>query len=167
MDTFITSREDDLNDIEISDYQAKNVDTYEGNVSESFSFYQENGAEVLNDKIFIQPLMFMRMTENPFKMDKREYPIDFGFPFKDMYIVNVNIPEGYEMESQLEPFMARSADGNVEFKYSVSVMNNKLSLSAIFDIKEAKHSAESYLIIKEIFNQIISKEAEQIVLKKI
>lgn len=167
MDAFITSREDDFNDIEISDYEAENTETYEGNVNESFTFYQENGAEVLSDKIYFQPLMFMRMTENPFKLDKRAYPIDFGFPFKDMYIVNVDIPEGYELESQLEPFMIRSPDGNIEFKYTVSVMNNKLRLSAVFDIKEAKHAAESYLILKEIFNQAISKQAEQIVLKKI
>ncbi|WP_347922804.1 DUF3857 domain-containing protein [Pontimicrobium sp. SW4] len=167
MDAFITSREDDFNDIEISDYETKNTDTYEGNVNESFSFYQENGAEVLSDKIYFQPLMFMRMTENPFKLDKREYPIDFGFPFKDMYIINVDIPEGYELESDLTPFMVRSPDGNIEFKYTVSVMNNKLRLSAIFDIKEAKHAAETYLILKEIFNQAISKQAEQIVFKKI
>lgn len=167
MDTFITSRENDFNDVEISDYETKNTDTYEGNVSESFTFYQEDGAEVLNDKIYFQPLMFMRMTENPFKLDKREYPIDFGFPFKDMYIVNVEIPEGYELESTLTPFMARSEDGNVEFKYSVTFMNNKLSLSVLFNIKEAKHGAESYLALKEIFNQAISKEAEQIILRKV
>jgi len=167
MDAFITNREDDFNNIEISDYETKSTDTYEGNVNESFTFYQENGAEVLSDKIYFQPLMFMRTTENPFKLDKREYPIDFGFPFKDMYIVNVDIPEGYVLESQLTPFMARSPDGNIEFKYSVSVMNNKLRLSVIFDIKDAKYSAESYLILKEIFNQVISKEAEQVVLKRI
>ena len=167
MDVFITSREGDFNDIEISDYEAKNTDTYEDNVTESFTFFHENGAEILNDNIYFQPLMFMRMEENPFKLDKREYPIDFGFPFKDMYIVSVDIPEGYTLESQVEPFMVRSPDGNVEFKYTVTVMNNTLRLSAIIDVKEAKHSAESYLVLKEFFNQVISKEAEQIVLKKI
>jgi len=166
VETFITKREGDFNDIEISDYVAKKTDTYEGNVSESFSFYQEDGAEVLSNKLYIQPLMFLRMTENPFKLDERKYPIDFGFAFKNMYMINIEIPEGYQPEAPLEPFLARTPDGNAEFKYSASVINNKLSLTVVFNIKEAKHYAESYLILKELFNQVISKEAEQIVLKK-
>lgn len=163
---FVTSREDDFNDIEISDYEIENADVYEGNVVEQFNFYHEDGAEVLNDKIYFKPLSFLGMDENPFKSDERMYPIDFGYPFKDMYFVTIEIPEGYEVESNIKPSMMKTPNGNAEFRYSVTVMGNKISLSVNVNIKQAIYGAEDYLILKQFFNQIISKESEQIVLVK-
>jgi hypothetical protein len=32
-------------------------------------------------------------SQNPFKQDNREYPVDFGFPFIEKYAVNIVIPE--------------------------------------------------------------------------
>jgi len=167
LDAFITERENDYNDIEISNYEVKNIDTYEGKVRESFSYYQENGAEVLNDKLFIKPLTFLRMEENPFKLETREFPIDFGYAFKDMYIVNIEIPEGYQIESPIAPFRGRTPDGNAEFRYLVSAVGNKIQISASFNINKAIQGADTYLALKEFFNLIINKEAEQIVLKKV
>jgi hypothetical protein len=45
-------------------------------------------------------------------------------------------------------------------------MGNKISLSVNVNIKQAIYGAEDYLILKQFFNQIISKESEQIVLVK-
>jgi hypothetical protein len=37
-------------------------------------------------------------SQNPFKQDNREYPVDFGFPLSK-YAVNIVIPEGYTVEA--------------------------------------------------------------------
>ena len=166
-ETFITERENVFDDIEISDYETKNTDSYEGNVSESFTYYQENGAEIIDDKIIIQPLSFLRLKENPFKSETREFPIDFAYAFKNMYVVNIELPEGYEVESQTKPFVAKTPEGDSEFKYIVSVVNNKIQVSVTVSINRSLYGADSYLILKEYFNQIVQKEGEQIVLKKI
>ena len=71
LDDFITKREDKFDNIEISQYKLENTDSYEGNVEESFNFYEEDGADIINDKIYIQPCMFLKIKENPFKLEKR------------------------------------------------------------------------------------------------
>jgi Domain of Unknown Function with PDB structure (DUF3857)/Transglutaminase-like superfamily len=167
IENFIASREDKYQNIEISNYEVKNADMYEGFVTESFEFYQENGADIINDKIYIQPLSFLKITENPFKLEKREFPIDFGYAFKEMYIVNISIPKGYVLESIPEPISVKIPNELGEFKFIPRVTGTNIQLSVTFDIKKATIGAESYLFLKEFYNQVIIKHAEQIVLTKI
>lgn len=82
-ENFIGSLEEKFSGIEISNYQVKNTDKYEGYVSESFDYYQEAGADIINSKIYIQPLSFLATKENPFKLEDRKFPIDFGYPFSE------------------------------------------------------------------------------------
>ena len=39
------------------------------------------------------------IDENPFKQEKRDYPIDFKYPIHDSYTITYNIPQGYVVES--------------------------------------------------------------------
>ena len=167
IDELANVRERNLDGFEVIDYKIENVNVSAGKASESFIFYQEKAAEVLNDRLYLKPIMLSQFKTNPFKLEERKYPIDFGFPFKNMYLVNIEIPEGYTPESTLKPFMIRTPDGSAEFKYNINFRNNTLSLSIILNIKQARYGAESYLIFKEFFKQMINKQAEQIVLKKI
>lgn len=166
IDLFITSKEESLENIEISNYEVQNTDVYEGYVSESYDFYKESGAEIIDGKIYIQPLLFLKITENPFKVDKREYPIDFGYPMKDTYMVNISFPEDYIMESSPEPIIIKIPNELGEFRYSPLVLGNKIQLSVSMELNSPVMSSETYLFIKEFFNQMINKEKEQIVLTK-
>ena len=166
LETHIASREEDFSGIEISDYELKNIDTYEGAVNEDFTFYQEDAIEVSSDKIIITPLSFLAIDENPFKLDERKYPVDFGHAFKEMIIASITLPEGYQSETQRKPFVAKLPNDMATFKYMVHVVGNTLKVTSVVNFKKAKYFAEDYLLIKEFFNQIIAKQTEPIVLKK-
>lgn len=166
LDLFITNKEEVLENIEISNYEAKNTDVYEGFVSESFDFYKETGAEIIDGKIYIQPLLFLKITENPFKLEHREYPIDFGYPMKDTYIVSINFPEDYILESSPDPIVVKIPNDLGEFRYAPKVIGNKILLSVSMELSSPIMSSETYTFLKEFFNQMVNKEKEQIVLTK-
>ena len=166
LEAFIASREELFDNIEISNYEVENVDVYEGHVSESFSFYKENGADIINDKIYIQPLSFLKITENPFKLEKREFPIDFEHPFMDRCLIKIEVPEGYVLESHPDPIIVKIPNDLGEFKFLPRVIGNNIQLSTSFEINKAAMGPETYLFLKEFFNQMIKKENEQIVLTK-
>ena len=42
-----------LENIEISDYKTDNAESYEGYVSESYDFYKESSADVIDNKIYV------------------------------------------------------------------------------------------------------------------
>jgi len=167
LDGFIADREKNFENIEISNYVAKNTDSYEGYVSEGFDYYMENGADIINDQLYIQPFMFLKIEENPFKLDTREFPIDFGFPFTKKYSVRIQIPEGYKSESVPESIDVKIPNELGEFKFLSGVSGNFIQLSVNFNMKRAIIGPNMYAFIKEFFNQMITKEAEQVVLSKI
>jgi hypothetical protein len=166
LDFYVGEKEEQLGSIEISNYVTKNTDTYEGNVLESFDFYKENAADIIDNKIYISPMLFFKTKENPFLTDKREYPIDFGYPSKNTYAINITIPEGYIVESMPEPVLMRLPDNKGEFRFAPKVLADKIYLTASVKRSSAVFGADVYLYLKEFFNQIVNKQAEQIVLIK-
>ncbi|WP_406682753.1 DUF3857 domain-containing protein [Seonamhaeicola sp. MEBiC1930] len=166
LDAFIANKEEALSNIEISDYKVKNTDKYEGFVSESFSFLYEDAALVSGDKIYLNPMMFLKLEENPFKAEEREFPVDFGYPFEDKYSITISLPEGYKTESIPEPILMKIPNNLGSFRFVTNVISNKVQVKVSFEIKKARISTDNYLFLKQFFNEMISKEAEQIVLTK-
>jgi hypothetical protein len=167
LDLFVSNKEEALENIEISNYDVKNTDQHDGYVVESYDFYKEAAAEVINDKIYIQPLLFFKTLENPFKLDSRDFPIDFGHPIKDTQIISIDFPEGYTAEFNPEPVIMKLPDDLGEFSYATKIIGNKIQLSVSTEIKKAVIAPEMYLYLKEFFNQMINKGKEQIVLTKV
>jgi hypothetical protein len=167
LDTYISSMETKYDGIEISDFENKNTDTHKGYVTESYSFFSDNMTEIINDKIYFKPFMFFAMDSNPFKEDERKYPIDFGVPIKQTYNINIEIPESYTIESAPESVLLRLPEELGEFKFLTSINGNKIQISIAMEITDPYLAADKYLILKDFFNSIISKESEQVVLSKI
>ena len=94
------------------------------------------------------------------------YPIDFGYPFKDTYMVNVDIPEGYVVESKPEPIVVKLPNDLGRFKYILSDNGSKINVLVNFEINRAILSPDLYPILREFFKQIIAKESEKVVLAK-
>ena len=166
-ENFIINLEEKYDNIEISNYEVKNTETYDDYVSESFDYYQETGADIIDDKIYIYPMSFLRIKENPFKLEERKFPIDFGYPFSQKAVVTIEIPNNYQLESQPEPVIMKIPDDLGLFKFMPKVVGNKILLMVDFEISNAQIYPDHYLFLKEFFNQMIIKENEQIVLKKV
>ena len=71
-------------------------------IVETYSFKDTKDIEIINDKIYVSPMLFLAAKENPFKQEVREYPVDFGYPKQEKYNINIDIPEGYVVESMPE-----------------------------------------------------------------
>ncbi|MBS9462287.1 DUF3857 domain-containing protein [Flagellimonas sp. 389] len=167
MDIYLSEMESNYSDIEIDNYEVKNADVYEGMVSESFEFYKDYGADVINNDFYLKPLSFLSISENPFKSEKREYPIDFGYPFKEIYMVNIKIPEGYQVKYLPSVKIISLPDNLGVFKYNISTLGGKISLMVNFEINSASISPLYYPYLKEFFNQVVTKQSEQLVLSKV
>ena len=136
-------------------------------VMETFSFTGANFCDVVGDKIYIAPLLFLSSKKNPFTQEKREYPVDFGFPFQDKYAINIEIPEGYAIESLPAAANLQTQENICSFRYIIQANGNKIQLSITQDVFSPIVSPVDYPVLKESYMKIIEKQNEKIVLKKI
>lgn len=153
--------------MEIFDFKATNALNLAKPLMESYKFEKEAQADIIGDKIYFSPMFFLKTDENPFKLEKREFPIDFGYPSSNKYRITINLPEGYQVESLPKSSALALPDNLGIFKYNISIKPNAIQLFVDSEINAPLISAIYYDAIKEYFNTFIQKEAEQIVLTKV
>lgn len=152
---------------ELSDISFENLEKLGEPVSLEYNFELVDGVETVGGKVFFAPMAFLATDESPFKSKNREYPIDFGFPIKDRYIVNIEIPEGYQVES-LPKNEAFSLGANIgSYKYLISQIGSKLQLSVELAINQSFIAAQEYESLKKFFELMVAKENEKVVLTKV
>ncbi|MBT2161985.1 DUF3857 domain-containing protein [Zobellia barbeyronii] len=166
-DDYLEKLENKNNGMEISDYSIKNKGSMGKPVLESYSFSLDNQADVVGDKIYFSPLFHLAMNENPFKLEKREYPIDFSFPWREKYTVNIAIPEGYKITSLPESANMTMVDNIGGFQYQVLDNGTAVQLRVDVKINQAVIAASYYNGLKELFKNIVEKQTEKVVLSKI
>jgi hypothetical protein len=164
---YLEKLENENGKIEIADYSRTNEQDCQLPIIETCSFTGTNLCELIGEKMYINPLLFFTREHNPFKQEIREYPVDFGFPFLDNYIVNIHIPEGYVVETLPKSAQLNMEDNLGSFKFMSITAGNKVQLSISHQINTPIVSSEYYPMIKEYYQGMIAKETEKIVLKKV
>ncbi|GAA3513122.1 hypothetical protein GCM10022393_28660 [Aquimarina addita] len=158
-------KEYEINELET--YTIKGMQEYGKGVSERFDFVTEDQVELIEDEMFFSPLLFLKDKENVFKSDERKYPVDFGYGFSNKYMINIKIPEGYEVVESPVAGVFKLPDNMGAFTYQSNYVNGMIQLVVDETINASLIPAEQYPVIKEFYNMLIEKEGEQVVLKKI
>ncbi len=130
-----------------------------------FSYNVETDAVSLNDKIYVPPFLNDVISDNPLKQKVRNYPVDFTIPKIRSFTSYVQIPEGYE--ASYIPSNLNISNDLVKIKYTTMLNDGYLVCTFEYHVKQAIYYAEDYHEIQEMFNQVISKGNDKIVLTKL
>lgn len=153
--------------LEIDEFEVLNTNDLSKPIVENYTFTSTNSVEIIGDKMYVSPFMFFTTTENPFKQETREYPVDFVYPNQDKYNINLTIPEGYVVETMPQPKAVTMPQEMGSFKYNLSNNGNQIQIVFSLDINQAIIGSEYYEALKNFYKEIINKQTEKIVLKKV
>ncbi len=119
------------------------------------------------DRLYVTPILFPIFNEHPLKLDRRDFPVDFPYPFMEQFMIKLQIPEGYEIEDIPETKVVQlPADGG-RMKFVVSQIDEgKLQIICQFKISQLHYGPDEYHHIKELFDQLMEAQESQIVLRK-
>lgn len=155
-------------DWEIETHSVEGIDELNNRVLENIGISLSNSSIFAGDLIYVSPVIFNVQDENPFKLKERKYPVDFGFTIKENEMNIITIPEGYSVEELPESCKIGLPEGKVVYMFSVRKLNeNQIHVVSNLIINKPVLYAEDYENLKELFNLIIEKEKQQIILKKI
>lgn len=127
-----------------------------------FRLNQEPGAPL----IYINPMWWGDLRENPFKEADRKYPVEMPYVIDDTYIYSMEIPEGYVVdELPKSAKVSLNADQGL-FEYITGKQDNLIQLRCRLRLNKAWFPAADYASIRDFYAYVVKKEAEQIVLKR-
>lgn len=125
------------------------------------------GAAVHNgDIIYVSPIPYSKILENPFKSEKRTSPIEFDYPFNEQIIINIFIPEGYQIDGAPENMNVSLPEDAGSFQYRLSEAQGKIQIISKYQLKHTFFLPSDYPTIRNFHTMIEEKLGEQIVLKK-
>lgn len=152
--------------IEISDYSRDNDKNLSEPIIEKFKFKQNKNVDFIAGKMYFKPMFFLNSSYNPFKQEERLYPVDFGFPKQERYVISISIPAGFVVES-VPASMNIAVDKIGTFIFLITKTETNIQVAITKDVTAAIVSPEYYPDLKGFLQQIIDKQNEKIVLKKI
>jgi len=167
MEKYIESLENANNGLTIENYSHANVDTIYNPVKEEYNISIEDNARVTSDFIYFNPLLYEQVEANPFKLQERKYPVDYSYPRHEKYVLTISIPQDYRIEEIPESMSLNLPDNSAVFNYKISVEENKIHLENNFSINKNIFLFSEYQALKEIYDKMVEKHAEQIILKRI
>ncbi len=165
-DAYVEKQIEDNESIQISDYEIKNLKSIGQSLEESFEIELSDYALNSGHIIYLNPLLGYATDNNPFSVESRLYPVDYGCPVAESIVVNFTIPDGYSVDEMPKNTMIKLPNNGGSFRYVISVLGDKLSLVSSINIKQTLFLPNEYASIKQFYDLIVAKHAEQIVLKK-
>ncbi len=167
-ESYLEKFEEELGGLKISNYTVENKKTnLAGPVLETFAFTSENQSDIIKDKIFINPLLFFTRSKNPFKQENRQMAIYFGYLTMERFAINLEIPEGYMVESLPAPVRVTLGDKEIVFSLNTSSDGNKIQILSTKEINSSIFAPDAYQGLKDLFQKMIASQNEKIILKKI
>ena len=119
------------------------------------------------DIIYFNPLFGEAYKTNPFTAATRNYPVEMPYKTEEVIVVNMEIPKGYKVDEMPKSAKMKYNDDEGLFEYIISKDANNIYLKCLLRFNKAVFSSEDYEYLREFYGQIVKKQSEQIVFKKI
>lgn len=112
--------------------------------------------------IYFNPNLIHRLKNNPFKVKERKFPIDYAYPRGWNMIINITIPDGYELKEQYSN-KAMFVSNSASFKRQMEIHNNIIQIMTKMEIKQSLIKSNYYQQLKDFYAQIIASQSEMLV----
>ena len=166
LETYTQERAVDLGVDEVTNLKLEGIEELSAPITESLEFKINQGVDQIPGQIYLNPLLFFTMGDNPFKSDVRISPVEFNYPFFHNTNVTLKLPEGYEVQQLPEPIKIALPGELGSFVYSITHMGQTLQVMTKFNLTGTFVPYDYYQSLKEFFNRRVAKETEKVILQK-
>ncbi|MBQ4821158.1 DUF3857 domain-containing protein [Aquimarina sp. MMG016] len=163
-ESFITNIKKQNESVAITDFSIKNEKDTEKPFEEEFTF--RRNIEEIDNEIYIKPFTRPFFKENPFRLNERTYPVDFGYQNSYTYLISIEIPEGYDFIDIPKNIGYTIPNKLGTVKIGFQRNGNKLMLNHRIAFNSSYYPSEYYSILKEFFNLIVQIENDTLITVK-
>lgn len=163
--TYIDHIADLQSDINMSNHEVQVTAKNSEVISETFHIERKNNGAV-NDMVYLNPFIYKFFEENPFKLQQRTYPIDFGYKKSYLYSVQLDLGDTYEIVEIPEEILQRLPNDGGDFILKTTVNDQKLMLFFRLNFKESFYGPEFYPILKAYVDKVLDVQANSLVVLK-
>ena len=119
-----------------------------------------------NNFYFINPQILSSPKENPFIKQIRNTDIDFGCNQRHTLVLELEIPDSFEVDHLPGNIIVRAPDSSFFYKRIYTSDSVHIHLSQTFEIDQPIFNKEDYKSVQEFFEKAYHLMSEEIILRK-
>lgn len=125
-----------------------------------------SGFSEVGPNLLMNPFLFNKTTDNPFKSSERLYPVDFGANIDQRITIVVDFPEGVELVNiPDEVGLSLPNDGGL-YVLKAQREGQKVSIISWLNTKKGMFSHEEYFYLRELFDRIVQVQNTDLIFVK-
>ncbi|MEO5684732.1 MAG: hypothetical protein ABIQ88_18975 [Chitinophagaceae bacterium] len=119
-----------------------------------------------NDIVYFNPILWGEYKANPFTATTRKYPVEMPWPVNQVYLLNMETPDGFVIEELPKSTRVSFNDGEGSFEYLVQKNETGFQLRCVINMKKAGYDPADYNSLRDFFAYVVKKQSEQVVFKR-
>ncbi len=162
---FKTDAVEAFGEIEVQDFNIENLEDFEKPLKSNFDCTISNTLSIAGNLAYMSPIFIKAFDESPFKLKERNYPVEIPFPFKEQFVLVLDLPENFAVEELPKSIKYSFPDNGGSFTYTSKQNGQQLIINSDLNINQTTFIPSQYKGLKQLFEKIIEKQNEQIVFK--
>ncbi len=163
-DDYMDHLQSDDGDMMVNNYSNEQLKQLDSTLTERFDVEFE-AEESMANELFLNPFLY-RYKSNPFQLEERTYPVNFGYKINDITKTSIEIPSGYKVKSLPQPVHIKLPNNGGSFVASFAKKDNRVLIYSNLKINYPIYNPEKYKLLKEMFKGIIKTNNSLISLEK-
>lgn len=150
----------------VTNDSVQNVDDPDQPILESYDVEFNGPGDLTLPTTVFNPFLVDRLTDNPYKLQQRLYPVDLGRPQEETINVQLDLPENFQPANLPDGINIALPGGTAQFVCNAKMIGNKLNLTYSLALKKSVYTSDEYQGLKEFYSRIVQLEGTDIILKK-
>ncbi|MVN92334.1 DUF3857 domain-containing protein [Mucilaginibacter aquatilis] len=166
IDEYVENLDEKNTKLKILKSEVLNVDSLDLPLSEVYEVEISLFDNMNNNRMAFNPFFLNQISENPFKLAERTYPVDWGAQSDTKVILTMHLPEGYEIENPPKGVSLGLPNSGGRFLTAYDSQATTFTFSHVIQLNNAIYSSDEYPYLKELFNKIIQEQKSDIIFRK-
>lgn len=164
-DEYLEEVEGNMDGFLVESYELDENQSDKKKLVERFSFEIENLENTAT--LYFNPFIARFFKENPFKVQQRYYPVDFGFLRSYKYAANIKVPEGYKVKELPEPMNLSLPENSGVLRMACNESQGLVYVLFDLQLRSTQYTSSGYAYVKEFFEKaVLAQNQSYVVFEK-
>ncbi len=139
----------------------------EGAIKYKAHFQLNELASLDEEIVYLNPNVVNSGFENLFKLQNRNYPVDYEFPFSNKLTINITIPQDWQVDEIPKSVLHRLKNRDGEFRRLIQAEGDRITILYSLRINKQRIMPEDYKNLKAMYDLMEKTLNEKITLKRV
>ncbi len=152
-------------EVEIDSFEIQGKEDLESPLSILVHYRVPGYAQATGNMLYLSAPIFNRFEENPFKREKRYFPVEFPYNIAESEDLTISLPEGFQVMEHPQAVTNRQA-GKLTFMNSWKQEETAIKLQRQFMRQQLNFQPREYQELRNFYDSVVQADQGQIVLSR-